>query len=229
MVSVHPEVLETTKHKYGSDIVFVNQFADCMAGRLDPGEYCESSFKAYLRQNKLARIVRSGKLSELFVATVQWIRGEDVHDVDGFARRLWNQGVTNGTPVMLVSRLLYLNRPGEILPLDMFGRMALRCSSPDYAVFAQKAKDFQERYLVELSTALTQIEREMIQTEQEAEVRLDHLETIRLKYLLHQWLYWLGREYGTGRWTSTAGNRAMSRVDLAMGLQRPSRGGFRPF
>ena len=78
---------------------------------------------------------------------MDWINKNNSSDVDALTTHIQSGGVTHGKRmVSLSSKLLFLNNPRMIIPLDTRARRALGVSKNEYAAYSSKVNEFKNNH-----------------------------------------------------------------------------------
>lgn len=111
---------------YSSDLEYIRNFQRFLMNKISINDYCkkvEGSFYSFLIEYKIIRNFEQGKTHKVLELTKQWVNSNNPDDVDAFAELLKNSGYFRGNlPISLASKILFLNNPAKILPIDNFVR-----------------------------------------------------------------------------------------------------------
>lgn len=120
----------------------LNYFRDFREAK-EKKEYNES-FQYFLNEYRISRCFEKDKAEELFEITLRWLENNDEEDVDAFAEFLKQKPIFhNKKPLSLASKILFLNNPEEILPLDSLTVSALEIKKDrNYKHFYFEANKF---------------------------------------------------------------------------------------
>jgi hypothetical protein len=93
---------------------------------------------------KVTRNFSKGLSIDLLHFTNQWLNHKGDTDVDGFAHFLNSKGLTHGKVMTsLASKILFLNNPWEVIPIDRQAKKALDHKSDNcYSNFKPKLEDY---------------------------------------------------------------------------------------
>lgn len=82
---------------------------------------------------------------KLLDETLLWINSKDANDVDSFAERLAQTTLTRGQIMSsMASKILFLNNPWEIIPMDSLARKTLNQRENKYVIYKNKLNIFRE-------------------------------------------------------------------------------------
>lgn len=114
---------------YKSDLHYINQFQNYMRGKLSEVEYInrsKGSFYSFLIEFKIVRNFKAGQIHRLLEETTNFIKFNDGIDVDSFAFKLSKTDFTRKNIVSsMASKILFLNDPYSIIPMDSRARTTL--------------------------------------------------------------------------------------------------------
>lgn len=129
--------------KHASDLRFILKFQQWKYGQLQTEDYLnpkrEYSFPAFLKDYGIYNRVKD--VSAVLDATFAWIRTQQPDDVDGFRDYLSKQKVNRkkiieaGKQTSLASKILFLNNPVAIVPIDQYVRKAVGLESNIYSKY----------------------------------------------------------------------------------------------
>lgn len=195
----HIKALGSLLNFYESDLEYIARFQEIKAGGYTE-EYLNGekagSFKAFINEFRVARNISGDNVDNtriLLDETVFWVNGKNTNDVDRFAMQIRNTGITplERTPVSLASKILMLNNPWEILPMDSLTRRTLKYNKPDYTGFKIKLNKYIENNSTDLLEQLSEINQLLIIVEDKFKGRLDNIEAIRFNRYVDKVL-WVG-------------------------------------
>lgn len=134
---------------YYSDLTYINNFQLFKKGLIDLDSYSAATpgtFKAFLNEYGIARNIIKDSTSSLLKLTIQWITTKDPYDVDGFAVSLKKSGLTREkTMTSLASKVLFLNDPIQILPMDARTRNAVGLKDNCYKEYSILVNEFKKQ------------------------------------------------------------------------------------
>ncbi len=133
---------------YESDLTYIQNFQLHRQGNLTSREFASNTqgmFYDILVKYKVIRNFNKGETDKLLKHTNVWLDLEDHNkkDVDGFAQYLKCKKLTrDGTMTSLASKILFLNDPYEILPLDRQAKKSVGQRGDNlYATYSEKIID----------------------------------------------------------------------------------------
>lgn len=123
---------------YSTDLYYINQFQIFKTGKIDPNSYIEKkvgSFYSFLIEFRVIRNIPQGTINKILEETLFWVNSEDCDNVDFFAETLASKGLTRGVMTSMASKILFLNNPWKILPMDSLARKTLNQKQNNYATY----------------------------------------------------------------------------------------------
>jgi hypothetical protein len=153
---------------YNSDLSYITYFHNFKNGKITATEYLrnkKSGLRQFLIEYKVARNVKNNE--ELMLFTKKWVLKEDPLDVDKFALALNKEGITQDGKIMtsLASKILFLNNPEIIVPIDTLNKRAVGQKLNIYSEFKTKVdlfisenKNTVEKYLNSVVPLLSEVE-----------------------------------------------------------------------
>lgn len=135
---------------YETDLNYIKSFYRFKNNEIDGEKYIDkknkSGFKNFLDEYRVTRNVKKSEIEHLMNFTKEWVldSSNDTLDVDKFAQELKNKKITHDNKVMtsLSSKILFLNNPEAILPIDSFNKRALGEKTNTYSNFKPRVDTF---------------------------------------------------------------------------------------
>jgi hypothetical protein len=121
MYKHHIQAIGHFLSSYDNDLRYISKFNDYKKGKLKASKYIkkeDGSFYKFLIEFKVIRNIPKGKSLDLLIQTKHWIDGDNPNDVDSFAEHLKNSGLSYKLLKSMASKVLFLNNPEEIIPMD---------------------------------------------------------------------------------------------------------------
>lgn len=155
---------------YNSDLNYIAYFHNFKNDKITENEYLlneRSCFQRFLNEYKVARNVKKNKVKEFMLFTKEWVLKENSSDVDKFAGALKEKGITQDGKIMtsLASKILFLNNPEAIIPIDTLNKRAVMEKSNTYSEFKIKVnlfisenRNMIDDYLNRINPMLSEIE-----------------------------------------------------------------------
>lgn len=158
MTSEQIQAIGNFLNYYDTDLNYIENFKDFKDGNILPSEYIQKnrgSFISFLIEYRVIRNVTQGKVDRLLEETYNWITGSCPDDVDGFAKRLSLTDLTRGSIMSsLASKILFLNNPWEIIPMDSLARKTLNQKANKYVLYQENLKQFKSTNKSEIEDCL---------------------------------------------------------------------------
>ncbi len=197
--SLELKMIEAAGHLlayYHADLYFIREFHRNKMGFLSDAEYLRDdrgTFYRFLKDFRVLRKVKAGASGELLQWTKRWVAGLTPDDVDGLAKQLRECGLTHGeTVTSLASKILFLNNPSVILPIDQNVRKAVHLSGNIYSNYLPLAMDFKERHKAEMNRVLAIIDPHLAAIEVEFKPDIANFPAIRENRYLDKLLWVCG-------------------------------------
>ena len=164
---------------YHSDLTYIRNFQKYKSNNKTSSEYVKNSkgnFKAFINEFRVARNVKKGKTDILLSLTTEWVKQKQGDHVDEFAQHLKNNGITHGKVMTsLASKILFLNNPWSILPLDNLAKKAVGLRGNSYTNYLPLIDIFIVSNKKDIDKTLSSIESHLIIVEKEFVDEIDRL------------------------------------------------------
>lgn len=132
-------------YTYYTDLGYIRKFQDFKRGKISINDYAkkgDSTFYAFLVEFRVIRNIKKGCVDKVLQETLKWVKGKDADDVDKFAEHLKNMKLTRGIVMRsLASKILFLNNPWSIIPMDRLALNALKQTKKEYSAYIATLKD----------------------------------------------------------------------------------------
>ena len=107
---------------------------------------------------RVARNFIQGASDKLLDETLRWIKGENANNVDLFAERLANSDLTRGNKTTsLASKVLFLNDPWTILPMDINTRKAFKQIDNTYSHYISNLEKYRKTHIAVIEESVKYI------------------------------------------------------------------------
>jgi hypothetical protein len=184
---------------YHSDLTYILNFQRYKQNAISRSKYLlksPGSFQSFLNEFRIARNVPKKKIPELLNLSMGWVRTNQADNVDRFADRLRNKGLTqeNKTMTSLASKVLFLNNPWVILPCDTLTRRAVGVKTNRYSDFCSAIRDTLGKETILIDDSLEPVQEYMCAIENEFKGEIDHIRTIRRNRFLDKFLWVHGQK-----------------------------------
>ena len=114
---------------YYTDLIYIEKFQDYKNNSISKNEYItneKGTFYSFLIEFKVVRNFNKGEVNKLLELTNNFVNGISPIDVDLFAEILLDSNLTRGNLMTsLASKILFLNNPWQIIPMDTLARKSL--------------------------------------------------------------------------------------------------------
>jgi len=152
------------------------------------------SFKAFINEFRVARNIKKEETKALLEESIDWTLSSIPNDVDKFAELIKVRKFSHNdkTPVSLASKVMMLNNPWEILPIDSLTKKSLGYRGNKYAEFKIKLDKYIYDYQPDLIDELATVEMHLKVVEAKFDDRLCNIEAIRFNRYVDKTL-WVGR------------------------------------
>lgn len=160
----------------------LNHFASFLSWKHEPAKHpeYEATFKRFLSDFRVLRWLGNKNVHSLLDNTIAWINGPTPDDVDGFAAYLERRGVTPGKVMTsMASKVLFLNNPHQITPIDSYVRAAVHLQSNRYADYLPLFQTFVQRSAQAIESELDLIDSQLSALEKPFENRIPKIKGIR--------------------------------------------------
>ena len=131
---------------YKSDLDYIKSFQNFKNNKISETEYIAkeyATFYTFLIEFKVIRNISKGKVDKLLHETLDFINDENSNDVDLFAKKLAKTEFTHSKIMTsLASKILFLNNPWEILPIDSLARNTVKQRDNKYINYQEHLKKF---------------------------------------------------------------------------------------
>ncbi len=196
MTGIETKVIGEFLRYYESDLEYIVNFRRFIAGEISIADYSsktQGSFYSFLIEFKIARNIVQGAALELLLMTKEWCLKESCDDIDAFAKNLKAVGISRGATLSsLASKVLFLNNPWEILPMDALARKSLGQKNNLYSEFRKKVEIFRKDRKESLNHLSKEVTPLVIGIESYVKKSLPQVEAIRRNRLTDKMLWIMG-------------------------------------
>ena len=200
--NIHIEALGNLLATYHSDLYYIAEFQNHKFNSIGDPDYTDKkpgSFKSFLNEFRVARNIKKDETKTLLNSTRFWIQNNDSVMVDDFAAFLTTQNMTHGKVMTsLASKILFLNDPWRILPMDGLTRNALSVQDNNYKLFKEQLEIFRSRNVEKINESLISVEQHLSIIENDFSGILDKIEMIRENRFVDKLLWTKGRSLKNG-------------------------------
>lgn len=182
---------------YYSDLVYIRDFQRYKNGKLETDYYLglsSGTFKSFINEYRVARNVEKSKTDFLLQLTMQWVNTKGQKNVDVFAKLLKEKGITHGKVMTsLASKILFLNDPWTILPLDNLAKQAVGLKTNIYSEYLPKVDEFKQKNKREIDSCLNSVSQHLKIIEVDFKDEVENIEMIRYNRFVDKLLWTIGR------------------------------------
>lgn len=133
---------------YKTDLNYIKKFQEFKSNPSLASEYITKeigSFYSFLIEFRVVRNFTNGATDKLLDETLLWINSKDPDNVDAFAEKLAQTTLTRGKIMSsMASKILFLNNPWEITPMDSLARKTLEQKENKYVIYKNNLNRFRE-------------------------------------------------------------------------------------
>lgn len=131
---------------YKTDLNYIKRFQNFKINPNLASEYIKKdigSFYSFLIEFRVVRNFTSGSADKLLDETLLWINSKEANNVDLFAEKLSQSNLTRGkVTTSMASKILFLNNPWEIIPMDRLARKTLKQKENKYYIYNANLLEF---------------------------------------------------------------------------------------
>ena len=180
---------------YESDLVYINNFQRHRQKKISASDFAtkqDGMFYKFLIEFRVTRNFEKDKSADILKHTNSWLDRQRANDIDGFADLLKSKGLThNKTMTSLASKILFLNNPWGILPMDSQAKKTLEHKNDNrYENFLPRAKKFKTEKSEFIKDTLTFLNPYLTTVEKNFK-ELDDIKAIRANRFIDK-LLWTG-------------------------------------
>lgn len=167
--------------EYESDLFYISQFKKFREGKINKEEYLKKekgTLQKFIIDFKVARNIQKEEVDAFLINLIQFLKTENCNDVDFLAKLIKGKNITHGKIMTsLCSKVLFLNNPYEIIPIDTLARKTLNCKKNNYSEFKMKLNVFSDKHNTKIDFYLNSIEKHILEIEKKYD--LEKIEIIR--------------------------------------------------
>jgi hypothetical protein len=182
---------------YESDLIYISNFQKYKQGLIDEDSYLNNSpgtFYKFLVDYKVIRNLKKGSAKEVLLATTRWSASHHVDNVDRFAKELSRLSFTHDQKLMtsLASKILFLNNPWRIIPMDIRAKRSLVYRANNYSEYTERVTHYLANNRLLIAECLKGIQVYCQVIERETSHDLANIKTIRRNRFVDK-LLWTGK------------------------------------
>ena len=191
------EALGNLLATYRSDLFYIKRFNDFKNGRVSKTDYLtkeDGSFRRFINYFRVARNISKDNVDEFLDELQNWISGNQSNDVDQLATKVKGLGYTHGKVMTsLCSKVLFLNNPYEIIPIDQLAKRAIGYRGNKYSEFRSKLDSFRINHTKEINSYIASVSNHIDQIEKDFKWDIPNIEVIRQNRYLDKIMWTSGR------------------------------------
>ena len=181
---------------YESDLMYIREFQRYIRNEIrkdDFGKGDKGVFYNFTNEFRVTRNFPKGRITEVLTQAKKWIDGSTPNDVDGFAKQLNMEGLTHGkTMTVLASKILFLNNPWEILPMDIYTKTALGLKDNGYANYISKIEQVKKALNPVIDERLSTVEPYLKAIEEPFKKEIKPIKSVRQNRYIDKLLWTIG-------------------------------------
>jgi hypothetical protein len=182
---------------YHNDLNYIKKFRDFKENKISENEYIEKkygTFYSFLIEFRVARNFSQGMVDKLLEETYSFVNGKYPNDVDLFAENLAKSNLTRGKVMAsMASKILFLNNPWEIIPMDTLARKTLNQKENKYKTYEKNLEIYREqnKTVIENCIIFTKPLTEIVN--KEFENKIENLNKISENRIIDKLLWSIGK------------------------------------
>lgn len=193
MTSLQVYALGNFLSTYSSDLTYISNFQQIKQEgfiKKQNWEKNEGSFKSFLDEYRVTRNINSTKRFRFWEITCAWVSGKECDNVDGYANQLNLEGLTHKKIMTsLASKVLFLNNPWHILPMDKWVKDGVSYKGNIYGEYLPLANHFAFDSKEEIAACLNSVSHLTEVIELNFNDNLEDLKTIRTNRFVDKLLW----------------------------------------
>jgi hypothetical protein len=182
---------------YQSDLTYIRDFHRYKSGQLISTDYIKKSpgsFKSFIDEFGVARNVDKTQIHILLSLTTEWLNQNQADNVDNFANLLKEKGITHGKVMTsLASKILFLNNPWVILPLDTLAKRSVGLRTNKYSQYLPLTESFVSENKIAIDNSLNSVDKHLKIIEGQFNNELHDIKLIRQNRFVDKLLWTKGR------------------------------------
>ncbi|PIE50248.1 MAG: hypothetical protein CSA38_04140 [Flavobacteriales bacterium] len=182
---------------YRSDLIYIQSFADFKKGEISEELFLSKkigSFQKFINDFRVARNISKEKKHEFLKDLMLWVKKGEADNVDELAKKMSKSGYTHGKVMTsLCSKVLFLNNPYEIVPIDRLAKKTLGYKGNNYSEFKLLLNQFKEDNKLKINSYLKSVEKYLCEIEIDFNEKIQNIEIIRVNRYLDKILWTKGR------------------------------------
>lgn len=181
---------------YSTDLNYIKTFHAFKENLISAEDYVRKgtgTFYSFLAEFKVLRNFKKGTSDMLLRETLMWVKGRNANNVDLFTEKLSISGITWGNKTTsLASKVLFLNDPWTILPMDNNTRAAFKQNDNSYTHYIRNLENYRITHSMVIAESLKYIRPLAEIVEQDFIAKIKDLNAIRENRIIDK-LLWSSR------------------------------------
>lgn len=191
----HDRAKKELKTWYKNDLAYFLEFQRWKSEPDFDTEYQET-LKRFLKEFRVWRCLDKSlpnRCKSLLTSTSKWIKSDDPENVDGFATYLQENGLTHGKKMTsMASKILFMNCPQRVFPIDRFVRKAVGLRTTMYRDYKPLLDEFRHTHWDEIQRGLDEVLGDLLEIEKAYTSEIHDLQTIRQNRYVDKLLWAIG-------------------------------------
>ncbi|MCB0457458.1 MAG: hypothetical protein R2776_03495 [Flavobacteriaceae bacterium] len=163
MNSIQIKAIGNFLQYYETDLNYIREFQNFKKGTIELSLYKDkvpNGFYKFLIEFRIIRNIPSGTSKELLIETQNWVKNNNADNVDLFVEKLLGNDISRKKRlVSLASKVLFLNNPWKIIPMDVQTRKSLDLTENNYTEYQKRIKKFKEDHSNQIKECLKFVEK----------------------------------------------------------------------
>lgn len=197
MKYLHIQAIGHLLATYREDLVYISNFHKYKNEQISKKEFIKKDtgmFYKFLIDFSVTRNFIKGSTPRLLDVTTNWIHGKYPDDVDKFAKELNRKGLThNHIATVLSSKILMLNNPWLILPIDKWARIAVKHKKNMYDGYLDKIDKYKKVHNIIINQCIESVAEHLNLIELEFRNELSNFEQIKINRFIDKLLWTVGQ------------------------------------
>jgi hypothetical protein len=148
MTKEHIQATGNFLSTYYTDLNYIRNFQRFKHDKISATDFLQKdigTFYSFLIEFRIIRNISQGSADRLLKETISWVNGKNADNVDLFAEKLSKTNLTRGNVVTsMASKVLFLNNPWSIIPMDALARKALKQRENKYSIYSDNLATYRK-------------------------------------------------------------------------------------
>jgi hypothetical protein len=178
---------------YYSDLTYIGNFKKFKKGKISLKNYSikgDHTFYNFLSEFRVARGIGKNKSAKLLKFLIEWLKRDNRNSVDQLAKELKGKKLTHGKIMTsLASKILFLNDPYKILPIDNRVKKTVHQKSNSYSEYKKRLAKFIRLNKKQIDECSDNLRPFAVQLEKYFQNDIKNLEIIRRNRIIDKLLW----------------------------------------